>query len=427
MSDKARRRPVKPPSPHDLDADPLIPGAPTPEDCLTLAYDLMDQGRLADAEALLGTTLEGPHEAQCPAILRELRLRLLIDLGRAAEAATLIRPRFESGEASLSETKLLADALETVGDHEGAARALTSALYLDGSDARLMVALGRVQLAAGLEPQAIESFARALRLDPENAAAQFHTGETWTRLDETAKALNAYRSALTLDPDDRLGARLRIADLEGAAPPAKASPAYVRHLFDGYAARYDTHMQETLRYRGPALLAERFAALATPRPKSLDILDLGCGTGLSGAPFASFARSMTGIDLSPAMLAQARATGQYSALESGDAAAWAGSHPQSADLVLACDVLIYLGDLAPIFASARTALRAGGHFIFSTEKAPEGACFELGPTRRFRHGPDYVTAILAESGFQLLCLEEDWMRTERRTPVPALIGIAQAG
>jgi hypothetical protein len=41
------------------------------------------------------------------------------------------------------------------------------------------------------------------------------------------------------------------------------------------------------------------------------MLDLGCGTGLGGAAFRAFVDRLVGVDLSPAMVAQASAKGLY--------------------------------------------------------------------------------------------------------------------
>ena len=47
-------------------------------------------------------------------------------------------------------------------------------------------------------------------------------------------------------------------------------------------------------------------------------LDLGCGTGLSGAAFKDRAGHLTGIDLSPAMIEKARSRGIYDSLAVAD-------------------------------------------------------------------------------------------------------------
>jgi hypothetical protein len=86
--------------------------------------------------------------------------------------------------------------------------------------------------------------------------------------------------------------------------------AHVRRLFDQYAARYDTALTEQLAYRGPACCARRRQRRHGRRRTAMRfraVLDLGCGTGLCGAAFRPHADWLTGVDLSPAMIAQAAA------------------------------------------------------------------------------------------------------------------------
>ena len=93
---------------------------------------------------------------------------------------------------------------------------------------------------------------------------------------------------------------------------------YVRRLFDQYAGRYDTALTEHLHYRGPALLRDAVEAAMRARGKRpmhfRAMLDLGCGTGLAGAAFRPFVDRLVGVDLSPAMIAQAASKGLYDRL-----------------------------------------------------------------------------------------------------------------
>jgi predicted TPR repeat methyltransferase len=84
--------------------------------------------------------------------------------------------------------------------------------------------------------------------------------------------------------------------------------SYVRTLFDGYAGGFDRALTEGLSYRAPELLLRAVEASGV-RMKFGSVLDLGCGTGLAGAAFRPYCDWLVGVDLSPAMLAQARAKG----------------------------------------------------------------------------------------------------------------------
>ena len=135
-----------------------------------------------------------------------------------------------------------------------------------------------------------------------------------------------------------------------------------------------------------------------------EVLDLGCGTGLSGVALAPFARRLEGLDLSPRMLAEARKRGLYDALHEADLLDWLpgrSREPGAAfGLVAAADVLNYLGDLGPALAAIAGALAPGGRAAFSVE-AGTGAPFALGEAMRFRHDPAHVVALAAAAGLSL--------------------------
>ncbi len=87
-------------------------------------------------------------------------------------------------------------------------------------------------------------------------------------------------------------------------------PAYVARLFDDYAWRFDKHLIKNLGYRAPALIADALSAVA-PGRGFVSALDLGCGTGLMGAPLRERIDRLAGVDLSAAMIAKARERGLY--------------------------------------------------------------------------------------------------------------------
>ena len=86
--------------------------------------------------------------------------------------------------------------------------------------------------------------------------------------------------------------------------------------------------------------------------------------------------------------------------------------PEAYDLVIAADVFVYVGNLAPAFAASARALVAGGRLAFTTERA-EGDGFDLQPTGRFRHGEAYVRRLAREHGFDVEVLEEVVLRRQR--------------
>jgi SAM-dependent methyltransferase len=124
----------------------------------------------------------------------------------------------------------------------------------------------------------------------------------------------------------------------------------------------------------PALLAAatgelvewlRAQGLLAGRP---DILDLGCGIGRLAAALAPEAGSVLGLDISPAMIAEARARHPGLRLETCSGSDLAGLADACCDLILAVDVFPYLvqgglGLAGRMVAEAARVLRPGGTLL----------------------------------------------------------------
>jgi predicted TPR repeat methyltransferase len=175
------------------------------------------------------------------------------------------------------------------------------------------------------------------------------------------------------------------------------SPAeYVVEHFDAFAQGFDAQLVGALGYDIPEKLCAA-ARKITGEGSVRDTLDMGCGTGLCGPLLRPISRALTGVDLSPKMLEEAAKKGVYDTLACEELTAFLRRSPNQFDLVVAADLLIYFGDLAPLFQAAAAALRRDGLFAFSTDGwAGEG--YRLLPSGRFSHAPGYVR-FLAERGF----------------------------
>ena len=93
---------------------------------------------------------------------------------------------------------------------------------------------------------------------------------------------------------------------------------------------------------------------------------------------------------------------------------------QPFDLILAADVLVYLGELAPLLRAAAAALVPGGLFAFTLERG-EAPGFQLQASQRYAHHPTAVAAQAAAAGFDLLTLAPVSYRLEAGRPVPGLL------
>ena len=294
--------------------------------------------------------------------------------------------------------------------------AAREAALLNPADAGAQARLGHAYLEAGDLALAIESLQRAVRLDPENPSVRVELARAWMAAADPDKASFHLRRAIELGPGDSVVTRALQAEIEARA--GELSPVFVRNLFDQYAERFDGEL-ESLGYRAPVALRELILRAIGAPSGGLDVLDLGCGTGLSGLAIRDFARTLIGVDISPAMADKARTRGIYDQVIVGDMIMATHDIPGSFDLVMAVDALGYLGDLAPLMRAVRAALRHGGRFAATVEESAD-VDFVLGPARRYRHGEAYVRGAAQAAGFAVTALEKAILRRDRGQPVAGL-------
>ena len=267
---------------------------------------------------------------------------------------------------------------------------------------------------------------QTLELAPGYASAWFVLGELREKLGDRTGAIAAFERANAADPSDHHGATVHLMRL-GARAMAAMPEGYVRALFDGYAPGFDKALTEDLGYRAPELLFGAVQAVhAGARMKFGSVLDLGCGTGLGALPFRPFSDWMVGVDLSAAMIAQARAKGLYDRLIESEVLTFlAGEAKIGAryHLVLAADVFMYFDDLAPVLNASAQTLAPSGQLAFSVE-THDGDGVLLRETLRYAHGEAHVQRAMAAAGLKPVSLASASTRTEKGVPVPGLIVLA---
>jgi predicted TPR repeat methyltransferase len=126
----------------------------------------------------------------------------------------------------------------------------------------------------------------------------------------------------------------------------------------------------------------------------------------------------------PTAASSSRATGLYEQLEVEDmVVGLSGQGDASADLVLAADAFIYVGELAPVLTEVRRVLAPGGLLAFSVE-THGGEGIVIGEGVRYAHAVEYLRNRIAASGLKLAYLEKASPRAEANEPVPGLVVVA---
>ncbi len=307
--------------------------------------------------------------------------------------------------------------LYALGEFEEALQSMERATRLDPKHASAWCNRGMTLQKLERFDDALASYDHALELRPKHAEGWLYRGNVLRLLGRTDEAILSYRRARTHGADAEQVAYFLAALGEGEAPVA--SPAsYVKNLFDRYAGHFDAHLVDVLHYRTPQLLLGvlQQAGVAVGG----DCVDLGCGTGLAGRLLRPQVKTLHGVDLSQAMLDRAAASGIYDGLACEDITAYLARHGGAFDLAVAADVLVYLGDLAPLMHAAHLALRAGGTFAFSVEESTEDI-YVLQRSHRYAHARSYVERVAREVGFAVKHVERCVLREDEGVAVGGLV------
>lgn len=284
--------------------------------------------------------------------------------------------------------------------------------------------------------QAVKCAEEAVKLGgPTLWVAHKLRGSALDELGERAAAEEAWQESLRLN--DRQEDLRHVLQAMRGHEMQSCSIQYVEQLFDHYAERFDDHLSDTLKYRGPEILrnvldcflgassAERAPGIFASNQVS--VLDLGCGTGLSGLPFRDIAKRLVGVDISSQMLAKARTRGIYDDLRTAEVVAALADFSSAGDvfqLVVVADVLVYFGALEGVLMAISKILEnPGGVTVLSIEVLgeDEGVPYRLQTSGRFRHAMSYVRESARLANFEVSLAERKTLRIENGGDVPSAV------
>lgn len=279
---------------------------------------------------------------------------------------------------------------------------------------------GVAQMALGHLNEAIIFFDHILRLDKTHTASLNNLSAIYLRMGQRETSREYLRQALNINPDDRVSSYMLHA-IEGDST-AETTPEYSQNLFNNYALYYDQHMQGTLHYSIPQHITRIIHRLGLP--KNTQTLDLGCGTGLTGIVLRELSKRLTGVDIAPKMLAQAKEKHIYDELVESELNEFLESNQQHYDLIVAADVLPYFGELDTLLHSVQQHLTPEGYFIFTTEISEKEPWF-LQTSARFSHHLDYVKQLVEENQLQLIQNEKVPARIQNQQQLEVMLYVVQ--
>jgi len=258
-----------------------------------------------------------------------------------------------------------------------------------------------------------QSYLTALNLKPNFAEAYNNLGNVLKQLGQKEDAKSNYKLALIHNP--KLQTAKHQLDALNGDNPKIAPREYVEQLFDNYAIRFEDSLVKNLEYKIPKIITQMI--LNNKQNKSLgSVLDLGCGTGLVGKEIKIKCQYLEGIDLSNAMLNQAREKGVYDRLVQKDIIDYLTTKDLNFDYFISTDVFIYVGDLSKIFHLIKSRNKKNGKLAFSIENNGIND-FMLEKTGRYSHSTKYIEYLCNKFDYKIIKYEDQIIRKEKNEKI----------
>jgi predicted TPR repeat methyltransferase/Tfp pilus assembly protein PilF len=428
-------------------ADPIVKRLQT-------VQHLIDSGKLPEAaERLQSTAKSAPGDPRV--YLAGMRLAEAAGEPKRAEDAARRAMRL-TPEWPVAVTEL-ALFLARHNQFPEALALAEKAIALDGDSPDVLDRVIQIAQRAQAHELALQWMARAITVAPHTLVLRLHFAHTLRatgRYDEAIKTYDALLGAVPNEPQALLGRTQALLamdrkaeaaidaaallaldgsnaeyrfwhDLARGEPPARLPIGMVRDLYENMAHTYDQHIVARLKYKLPREVARKIDELYPDH--SLNVLDLGCGTGLLGVCMGRINGAMVGVEISPKMIEQAARHGVYDRFHNVDLLDALRETPASLyDVIAALDVFIYVGDLTAAIPNAYRVLRGGGHFIFSCETATEDeADLVLRSSQRYAHKASHIEQLCRAAGFGEVALEPMQLRYENMEPVQGFLVTAR--
>ena len=257
--------------------------------------------------------------------------------------------------------------------------------------------------------EAIQAYNKALRIKPDYVLAYNSLAVALIGQGKLDEAITCCENALSIQPNYAQVTHI-LSSLTGKTTNS-APRDYVENLFNSCANEFDRELVNKLKYNIPKKIAE----LAVRDNESLSlgsILDLGCGSGLSGVELRRFSSNLEGIDISNKMLERAKKKDVYDKLSHVDIVDYLENTELDFDYFISADVFVYVGELSQVFRLIKSKNKKPGKLIFSTEHNEKNS-FYLEKSGRYSHSKSYIEDLCKKFGYTLSHFSETNLRKEK--------------
>ncbi|AIL65190.1 biotin biosynthesis protein BioC [Rickettsiales bacterium Ac37b] len=274
--------------------------------------------------------------------------------------------------------------------------------------------LGLFHLRKGNIYDAKLRFKIVLLLNKNHLMACYKLGYCYLVMGHTKKAAQYFVNCLKIKADF-VEAQYMLATIDKKRSPISFIPiSIVEEFFDDLAENYHKDFVEKKGYKGHILLFESIQTLGEIKHfEKLEVLDMGCGTGLCGVYFKerSSIDFLTGIDISTQMLVQtkyAKAAGKpaYDNLLKTDFNNYILKHDKKFHIIMSACSLHYANDLEEIITHCKKMLYPGGVLAFSVEKSIGDDIVLNERMENFSYSKRYLENVANKAGFNKVIINE---------------------
>ena len=326
---------------------------------------------------------------------------ILTNLKKFQECEKVIKKFIQINPESDEGYNILGIVLTNLKKFEEAKEVLKQALKINPKNANAYFNLGNLYSQKNLPEIAIKYLEKALLFDSENAESYYLLGLNFKNIGLLKKGAENFKKCLKINANHKTALHLYNSLLghNSKRPPDE----YIIGLFDFYAESFENSLIDNLDYRVPKEIKH---LLSKKLEKSLgSILDLGCGTGLVGLELKNNFSYLEGIDLSKAMIEEAKQKKIYNKLVQSEITQYLKNYNLNFDYFIAADVFIYVGDLFEVFKLIKNRNTKSGNLIFSIEENLSNN-YHLEKTGRYSHSRNYIKYLCKKLHFSVVYKKE---------------------
>lgn len=345
---------------------------------------------------------------------------ILSEMEKYEEAAAFYRQTIELEPDNSKALFNYANMCREEGHLDEALKLYEKAVAADPQNADAYCNMGSVFKLQGNWEKAICSYNTAVTINRRHVNALYNLGVLLQRDGNYEDALLFFEHVLKIEPSHASAGHL-VASIKGNT--TKTAPEkYLVDLFNEYSANFEKHLIENLNYQVPFDLKKLLDGISGENRIFRNVLDMGCGTGLSGEAFRPVSEKLTGIDISPKMIDTAKTKKIYDALINDNIIKFLLSTDEKYDLFIATDVFIYVGFLEDIFKAVGKVSAPGARLVFSVESSEDGDCV-LRPTGRYAQSSSYIRRLAETNGFVIEKSAETGIRKAKEAMIPGYLFI----